>query len=66
MENKADSLAHGKANPCGHSACIFVGEAAGCIDSRLILPKLNLATLNWYLMEIRRVCMILSMSPSQL
>ena len=47
MENKADSLAHGKANPCGHSACIFVGEAAGCIDSRLILPKLNLATLNW-------------------
>ena len=45
MANKADSSAHGKANPCGHPACIFVGKTTGHIDLRLTLPKLHLATL---------------------
>ena len=42
--NKADLSAHVKANPCDHPACIFVGKTAGCIDLRLTLPKLHLAT----------------------
>ena len=44
MANKADSSAHGDANPCGHLACRFVRKTAGRIDSRLTLPKLHLAT----------------------
>ena len=46
--NTADSSAHGKANPCGHIACIFVRKTAGCIDSRLTLRKLHLATNKLY------------------
>ena len=44
MANTADSSAHGKANTCGHPACIFVRKTAGRIDSRLTFPKLHLAT----------------------
>ena len=44
MVNKADSSAHGKANPCGHPAWRFIGNTTGRIDSRLTLPKLHLAT----------------------
>ena len=36
MANKADSSAHGKARPCGHPACKFIGKTAGQMDSRLI------------------------------
>ena len=36
MANKADSSAHGKARPCGHPACKFIGKWAGRMDSRLI------------------------------
>ena len=32
MVNKADSSAHGKANPCGHPMCRFVGKTTGHID----------------------------------
>ena len=45
MVNKADSSAQGNANPCCHLACIF----AGCIDSRLTLPKLQLSTYKKYI-----------------
>ena len=40
MANMADSSALGVANPCGHSACIFVREPAVRADSRLTLPRL--------------------------
>ena len=35
VANKDDSSAHGKANPCGHPACRFVGKSTGHIDTRL-------------------------------
>ena len=44
MANKANSSARDKANPWGHPASSFVGETAGRIDARLILPKWHLAT----------------------
>ena len=44
----ADLSAHGKANPCGHPTCRFVGKTTGRIDSRLILPKLHLAILDFH------------------
>ena len=50
MVNKADFSAPGKANPCSHSPCIFVGKTPGRISSRLTLPKLHLATfISFYL-----------------
>ena len=49
MANTADLSAHGEANPCGHPACIFFRKTAGRIDSRLTLPKLNLATLSHWM-----------------
>lgn len=48
QEQMADSSAHGKANPGGHPAYIFVEKTAGRIDSRFTLPKLHLAILNNY------------------
>ena len=48
MANKAGLWAHGKAKPCGHPVCIFVGKTAGCVDQRLTLPKLHLATFGNY------------------
>ena len=44
MANKADSSAHGQADPYGHLTCRFVGKTPGRIDSGLTLPKLHLAT----------------------
>ena len=46
MANKADwsaDSAHGKANPCCHTAYIFVEKTTQRIDLRLTLPKLHLA-----------------------
>ena len=58
MANKADSSAHGKANPCGHPACRFVGKTAEHIDARLTLPKLHLATFNvtFILQDLQKLC----------
>ena len=50
MANMADSSAHGKANPCGHPACRFLGKTARRIHSGLTLAILHLATciMYWY------------------
>ena len=48
MATRAHMQAHGEASPCGHATVI---ETAGHIRSRLIWPKLHLATFKIMLKE---------------